>query len=603
MFPRHPRTPLRLACLALALLAFAAPPARAASGRLGPALARRLRTDPSGPVVAWVFFTDRAGAEREPAANARLSARALERRVRRGTLATPVASDLPVHEPYVRALTARGARLRGTSRWLDAASVEIPGSLVAEIARLPFVDHLELVPTGRPLRPVPEPGSGEIAIPVETPAAGPARAGQVKLAPGQQAYYGGAYRQLNMMQVPTLHTQGLSGAGVLVCMLDGGFHTTHQAFAGLDIVAKRDFVYGDTIVDDEPGQDSPGNADHGSWTLGCVAGNLPGSYAGGAFLASVALGKTENGSSETPVEMDYWQFGAEWADSLGADVISSSLGYSEFDNPADSYTYADMNGQTTVVTLAALEAARRGITVVNAAGNEGAIAWHYIIAPADADSMVAVGAVDSNNVITSFSSRGPTSDGRTKPDVTAMGRSVLLVSTTNNLGYVRASGTSFAAPLTAGVAALILQAHPSWGPFEVREALRGSALNSASPNNNIGWGLVQGVGAVNWVPSTAGVASNGGAAGLRLSVGPSPLRAGAGGTIRFAVPPGQRARLDVLDTAGRRVAAPFDGVAGEERSVTWSARDASGAPVPAGIYWVRLAAGAWVRSAQVVVLP
>ncbi|TMQ71106.1 MAG: hypothetical protein E6K80_06525, partial [Candidatus Eisenbacteria bacterium] len=263
-----------------------------------------------------------------------------------------------------------------------------------------------------------------------------------------------------------------------------------------------DFIHGDTMVDDEAGQDSSGQAFHGTMTLGCVAGSKPGTYSGGAFGATVALGKTEWVPTETPVEMDYWQFGAEWADSLGADVISSSLGYSTFDPGYPSYTPADMDGRTTVVALAAIEAARRGITVVNSAGNSGNDpTWLKIISPADADSIVAVGAVDSTNVVTAFSSRGPTADGRIKPDVTAMGKGVLVPSFTAATGYLRESGTSFSAPLTSGVVALLLEAHPTWGPFEVREALRETALNHATPDTVIGWGLVQGLAAKAWIPT------------------------------------------------------------------------------------------------------
>src|SRR2546427_271867 len=311
----------------------AEPPA--ADAKIGPWLARLIAQGSDAAVPVWVFFTDRAGSERDPSAfhssRPLLSQRSLDRRSRRGTLSGPDASDLPVHEPYVRALVARGARLRGTSRWLNAASVEMSPRLAAEIAHLPFVGRVELVPRGRGIDPVgdtervSEPYRGQVG-PL------PDDAGlRLTQAPGDTAYYGGSFRQLAMMQVPKLHALGLSGAGVLVCMLDSGFHLGHQAFSGLQVVATRDFIHGDTNVDDQPGQDTNGQAWHGTATLSCVAGSRPGTFSGGAYGAAVALGKTENISSETPVEMDYWQFGAEWADSLGADVISSSLGYSTFD--------------------------------------------------------------------------------------------------------------------------------------------------------------------------------------------------------------------------------------------------------------------------------
>lgn len=581
-----------VAALAIAALAFHPAPSSAA---LSPGLARAAAEDPERRVAVWVVFTDRAGADRSPAAleiaRERLSPRALDRRARRGAIHDVVASDLPVHEAYLRAVLAHGARLRGVSRWLNAASVEIPARLAPALARLPFVSRVSFVPAARRSPPVVEP-----AAPMDDADGGhgarpEARAGggSVTLDPGDPAYYGSALRQLDMMQVPALHAQGLSGAGVLVCMLDSGFHLTHQVFATLDVLATRDFIHGDTNVDDEAGQDSPGQSDHGTWTLGCVAGLKPGTYAGGAFAATVGLAKTEDIASETPVEMDYWQFAAEWADSLGADIISSSLGYTEFDNAADSYTYADMDGRTTVVTLAAVEATRRGITVVNSAGNTGSADWFYVVAPADADSMVAVGAVDSFNVVTTFSAHGPTSDGRIKPDVTAMGRRVLLPNTTLDDGYVRQSGTSFSAPLVASLAALLLEAHPTWRPVDVRDALRATALNHATPDNVIGWGLVQGLGALAWV--TTGVPPPAPPAPrLELEIGPNPLVAGASGTIRFAAPGPYAVTLELIDLAGRRRATLFAGPAATPRTLSWRAAADDGTPLATSVYWLRMSA-------------
>jgi serine protease AprX len=347
-------------------------------------------------------------------------------------------------------------------------------------------------------------------------------------------------------------------------------------------------VNNDPVVDDQVPPDVSGEGSHGTLTLACVAGSLPGTYSGTAFGCAVALGKTEKGSTESPVEMDNWQRGAEWADSLGADVISSSLGYYQFDSPFPSYTYDDMDGQTTVVTRAASEAMRRGLTVVTAVGNEGANAWHYLIAPADADTVIAVGGVDSLNVVVGFSSRGPSADGRIKPDVTAMGRSVYLPSFTNPAAFGRASGTSFATPLTAGVAALVLQAHPTWGPFEVREALRETALNHLSPNNDIGWGLVQGLAATQWVPSTIAVDPLPATPVLGLAAGPNPFRAGGAQSVRFSAQ--GRVRLDAYDVTGRRVAHLFEGEAAGSTAVSWNGRADDGRTLPAGMYWLRLSA-------------
>ena len=584
------RTHLAFLLLA-ALVPILSSPAPARAGVPGPALSAVTQGDPDAPVIVWVTFADRAGAERDPAAfaeaRARMSPRALERRRLRGTLKDVVASDLPVHEPYVRALVQRGAQLRGTSRWLNAASIRISTREAVRIARLPFVAEVELVPIGR-VSHDPEP----FAEDAPAPDGALLKAGtspEIQLAPGDTAFYGATFKQMTMMQVPQMHAAGLSGAGVLVCMLDGGFRTTHQIFAGLNIVATYDFVNNDPVVDDQVPPDAAGEASHGTSTLACVAGFKAGTYVGGAYGCSVALGKTEYGPTEMPVEMDNWQRGAEWADSLGADVISSSLGYFQFDSPYLSYSYTDMDGQTTVVTRAASEAMRRGITVVNAAGNEGATTWHYLIAPADADTVMAIGAVDSFNVVTAFSSRGPSADGRIKPDVTAMGSRVYLPSFTNAAAYGRASGTSFSTPLTAGVVALVLEAHPTWGPFEVREALRETALNHAVPNNDIGWGLVQGFAAIQWSPSTTAVDPRGaGAPAVALAAGPNPFRAGSAQTVRFS---GKgRVALDAIDVRGRRVARPFEGVDDVSTACSWRGARDDGRNLPAGMYWLRLSA-------------
>jgi len=561
----------------LALLALLAP-SFADAGTLGAALARSAEGDPDAPVGVWVTFRDRAGAERDPsafaAAKEQMTPRALARRRTRGSMPDVVAADLPVHEPYVRALIARGAILRGTSRWLNAASVTVPAGQAVELARLPFVESVELIPTGRVSRD-PEPF-------VEDALVQSAPTGTL-LAPGDPSYYGATYKQNLMMQVPQLHAAGINGAGVLVCILDAGFRTTHQIFAGLNLLATRDFVNNDTVVDDQVPPDASGDASHGTSTLACIAGSKPGTYSGVAYGATVALGKTEYVATETPVEMDNWQRGAEWADSLGADVLSSSLGYITFDSPFAGYTQADLDGQTTVVTRAAAEAARRGITVVTAAGNEGP-ASPSLIGPADADTVITVGAVDSFNVVTSFSSRGPTADARIKPDVVAMGRAVYLPSFSNSAAYGRASGTSFSTPLTAGVAALLLQAHPTWGPFEVREAMRETALNHAAPNNDIGWGLVQGFAASQWVPSTVGVEPI--ASAIALSAGPNPFRPGAAQVVRFSGD-GQVA-LDAYDLRGRRVARLYAGEVHGAASVSWRGTNEDGTTLPAGMYWLRL---------------
>jgi len=243
------------------------------------------------------------------------------------------------------------------------------------------------------------------------------------------------------------------------------------------------------------------------YTLSIIGGFKDGKLIGPAFDANFILAKTENTQSESPIEEDNWLAAAEWADSIGVDVTSTSLGYRDgFDFGFTDYTAADMNGKTTIITKAADMLASKGVVVVNAAGNEGtrlALQQNSLVAPADGDSVIAVGAVTTTGVLASFSSRGPTADGRIKPDVVATGVGVYFANGTPGAttGYFSGSGTSFSCPLTAGVAALILQKHPAWNPMQVREALRMTASNASSPNNNIGWGIINALAASNYSPT------------------------------------------------------------------------------------------------------
>jgi len=263
----------------------------------------------------------------------------------------------------------------------------------------------------------------------------------------------------------------------------------------MTIVATYDFV--DNKVSVVPNAPSSSFGAHGVMTLSTIGGYKPGKLIGPAFKSSYVLARTENDSSETPIEEDYWAKAIEWADSIGIDVASTSLGYLTYDPPYPSWTWEDMDGNTTLITRAADRAVSLGIVVVNSAGNSG---YHpsrnTLVAPADGDSVIAVGAVDSFGVRVSFSSVGPTVDGRIKPDVMAMGYKVKAASPTITNGYVLVSGTSLSCPLTAGVAALLLSANPSLTPIQVRDALRQTASNASSPNNLMGWGIINALDAI-----------------------------------------------------------------------------------------------------------
>jgi subtilisin family serine protease len=214
------------------------------------------------------------------------------------------------------------------------------------------------------------------------------------------------------------------------------------------------------------------------------------------------LAKTENTDSETPLEEDNWIAAAEWADSLGADVFSTSLGYLEFDSPYQDYTYEDMNGNTAAITIAADLAVKKGIVLFNSAGNNGFNSLHNTLnAPADGDSVFAIGAVYSNGSRVSFSSVGPTYDGRIKPDFMAMGAGTYAAGNNSNTQYISFSGTSASCPLAAGIAALLLEKDYNLTPIEIRQILRNTSSNSDTPNNSDGWGILNALAAINQIPT------------------------------------------------------------------------------------------------------
>jgi subtilisin family serine protease len=374
-------------------------------------------------------------------------------------------------------------------------------------------------------------------------------------------------------------------------MLDTGFDTDHQAYRHLDILAERDFINNDAETADEPG-DPSGQDGHGTATLSCVGAAYPGVIYGGSYGASFVLCKTEMVDDEIEVEEDYWAAAVEFADSLGADIVSSSLGYYYW------YTYEDMDGNTAVVTNAADMAAARGIVVVNSMGNEGDDPWLYMIAPADGDSVLSVGAVTSEMERTSFSSVGPTYDGRIKPDVMAMGQSTYVATTADTASYGNASGTSFSCPLTAGAVGLIIEGHPDWTPTDVIDALRSTATQSDAPDTLMGWGIVQAREAMysDWAGAEEGQVVPG-----LVQAFPNPVVNGA--TVAYSVPTRSRVRLAIYSPSGRRVRMLSDDeLPSGDYSVRWDGRDDAGRDVASGVYFVRLTAGPGVVSSAKVTL-
>lgn len=588
----------------LVVAALLAPSAGTAAGsRFPPAALPRLdarvaalaEAAPESAQSVWVELTDKGEvgpgelAAMLALARGNLTERALRRRVRAGVLPLVDYRDLPVHEPYVDALRRAGLVPYGASRWLNRVAVRADAGGLSALARQGFV---------RSISPVERVRVSRAPLPAALPAA--VRGGAV-----DTSSYGVTFAQLDQIQLPALHDSGYSGAGVLICMLDDGYkgYRVHDALKDIDVPPGhvRNFIDGNTDVEDTTNAGQ--NAVHGAWTLGCVGGKKPGAYLGAAHGATFALARTEYDPTETPVEMVYWAQGAEWADSLGADIISSSLGYNTFDDPYPDYTYADMNGRTTTVTLAAIVAAQKGILVVTAAGNAGATPWRYVLAPGDVsgDSALTVGGVDALGAVPSFSSRGPTSDGRIKPDVVARAVATALPNV-NGLpsSYTSASGTSFATPLVAGAAACLLQAHPAWTPVELSQAIRSTASRASTPDNDYGYGLVRALAAHAW---PLGAPPPGPSPGVLEALGPNPFDSGGGGTaFGFKLVGPAETRLEIFDARGRRVRTLWRGAAWGGSPVVWDGRDDGARPVPAGVYWARLAGALISRSQKIVAL-
>jgi subtilisin family serine protease len=448
----------------------------------------------AAPLRVWVYFRDKGesgqGSLAAALANTRqtLAAHAAWRRAKVRPQASLVDyEDLPVSTTYADLVKDRTIRVRTVSRWLNALSVEASPDQVWTLAALDAVEKLDVVRAFRRTGPD-EPAE---------PAAFPASRIGVEAAAARNPIYGQAFSQLDQINVPALHRQGLSGRDVVVCLLDVGFRWDHEVFRMSRLIRQWDFVFGDADVRQDAANPNDFSDAHGTATWSLLGGFKFGTMMGPAFGADILLGKTEVGSSETPIEEDYWAAGIEWAESLGAEVVSSSLGYTDW------YTFKDMDGKTAITTKAANRAVSLGVVVVNAAGNERRNAWAHIIAPADGYGVIAVGAVDAAGKIASFSSPGPTYDGRIKPEVCAFGVNNWIAAKATDGGdtYVTGSGTSYATPLVAGAAALLLEAHRDWTPAQVRDALMKTAVNAAAPNNDYGWGIIDAAAAATYNPS------------------------------------------------------------------------------------------------------
>jgi hypothetical protein len=430
---------------------------------LHPRMSRLL--DEQGPSKGWVYFEDKglrdkAHFRRELVRAAdRLSPRARQRRLSRREVPGLVDyNDIAVSPAYVKRVLDTGASLSIESSWLNAISVRGTRAQFERIAKLPFVDRI--VPVGRgvltggavpttELHPAPPAGT----------AAPAASIGPVPV----QAFYGLSEPQLDQLGLIDVHQRGYTGEGVVIGILDTGFHRGHEAFNQpgheVDVIAEWDFVNGDGNTGKEPG-DHPSQHAHGTYILGTLAAYLPGTLVGAAYDASFVLAKTEDVANEYQQEEDFYVAGLQFLEANGADVVTSSLGY------IDWYTQSDLDGQTAVTTIGVNLATANGVYCCTAAGNGGNDvnpATSSLIAPADAWDVVTCGAVDANGDTVGFSSDGPTADGRVKPEVLARGFTTYTVCAFTDASCTTGvHGTSLSTPLIAGVLGCLSQAHPRW---------------------------------------------------------------------------------------------------------------------------------------------
>ena len=424
----------------------------------------------------WVFFHDKEVTDQEifnplefdfP----HLSQRALDRRVLRGTITGPTYSDIDVSQAYVDEIQASGLKIRTTSRWLNAVSV------LASPAEAEALSNNSIVKKTKRIRKLSKKIIKQITRDEEELFS--------------EVDYGLSYHQNEQINAVAAHELGLTGADVWLLMLDTGYFTDHLAFQGDRIVAEYDFLNADSITQNEMA-DTSAQHNHGTAVASVAGGYLDGEMRGVAYGCKFLFAKTETLREEIQAEEDYSVAALEWGEALGADIASSSLGY------IDWYSYSDMDGKSAITTRGVDYAVSLGMVCVTAAGNEGNQDWHFIVAPADADSVISVGAVDESNTIASFSSHGPTYDGRIKPEVLARGVATHAAGTSAPTAFIAGSGTSMSTPLVAGAAALLLEAHPNWTPMMVREALMMTADGSLAPDNTRGFGLIDVMAALNY---------------------------------------------------------------------------------------------------------
>ncbi len=410
-----------------------------------------------------------------------LTARALARRTRYSIAID--SADLPITPRYIDSIRLAGAvTIINTSKWLNQVAIQTSDvAALNKINTFPFV--LSSAPIAAKRQTANEPVNKELYLPAKSTDFVPSSPQGIQ---GDYYNYGQSYGQVHIHNGEFLHNRGFRGQGMQMAVIDAGFqnYLSMPTFDSVrnngQILGTWDFVANHASVN----EDHP----HGSYCLSTIAANMPGTFMGTAPKTSFYLYRSEDAATEYPIEEQNWAAAAERADSLGVDICSVSLGYTTFDNAQFNYTYSNMNGNTSMIAKAADIAAKKGMLVVVAAGNDGSGTWHYIGTPADADSTLTIGAVNTAGAAASFSSYGPSSDGRVKPNVAAVGWNAVVASTANGQPFL-GNGTSFATPNMAGLATCLWQAFPEVNNMAIINTLQQAANRAANPDDRTGYGI------------------------------------------------------------------------------------------------------------------
>lgn len=427
-----------------------------------------------------------------------LSARCLQRRARLLMPGHVVSTeDLPLYTPYLDAIEATGATIAQSSRWMNTVMVVADSAAFAAVKKLSFIDSAIAVrPRRRP---------DLVAPKIHSEFTRSLSDSLLSLGPCLSTRMGLSSTQNRSIHLDDALRLGFAGEGVIVGILDAGFDwRSHEALRNCTVLAERDFIFGDDNTADEGAED--GAESHGTQVMSLIGGGLDGAFVGGAPHAAFVLAKTEDIRSEKHVEEDNFVAGLEWMESLGVDVTNTSLSYTSFDAPEAPHLYSELDGKSAFASRAVNKAVGLGMICVVAAGNDGAKSYRYVGVPAEADSAIAVAAVDSNGIIARFSSRGFPGRRELKPDVAAMGVANRAADHRTPNGYVGGQGTSYASPLVTAAIAILLSARPGLTPWEVRAILYRASSRSTNADTAYGHGIVNLSRALDFVAESAPIA-------------------------------------------------------------------------------------------------